>query len=122
MTPRFDVSKQFVDLDGGNLLKGDLVDIEVTLIPVGGVGPITYREKLDGPWIVYKDEYNIIDPFEFGDLPQDVDIDRNVGQGYEFRIANLPLAGNTTFTYTVQYNGDGYVNIDIETIKKEFFK
>ncbi|USN55753.1 MAG: hypothetical protein H6765_04080 [Candidatus Peribacteria bacterium] len=47
-TPRFDVSKQFTDLNGGDLEPGDLVKVDVSLIPVGGsVGPIAYWEQLN---------------------------------------------------------------------------
>ena len=37
-------------------------------------------------------------------------------------IYKLPLPNNVTFSYQVQYNGNGYMNIQIETLKKEWFK
>jgi hypothetical protein len=123
MTPRFDVSKSFVDINGGNLEKGDRVTVTVSLIPVGGaVGPIMYREKITGPWIVYTDEYGKIDPFDPGSLGATAPIDWNVGQGYNFMIYDVTLDGTKSFTYEMQYNGNGYVNIEVETLKEDLFK
>jgi hypothetical protein len=123
-TPRFDVSKQFVDQNGGQLEPGDLVDVTVSLIPVGGaVGPIAYREQLSGPWIIYKDEYGHIEPFDYGSLPSDVKIERNISNGYEFMIHDLMLDGTKSFTYTAQYNGKkDVVTIEVETDKRNLFR
>lgn len=123
VTPRFEATKVYTDLDGGKLLKGDLVRITVSLTPVWGtVWPIVYREQLYGPWILYKDEFNKLPSFDDGGLWSAYEIDWNIGQGYEFMIYNLTLDGTKTFSYEVQYDGDGYMNIDVETLKKEMFK
>lgn len=121
-SPRFDVEKQFTDLNGGVLEKGDLVKVNVSLVPVGTAGPVIYRERLDGPWVIYKDEFNKIPSFDGGWLAAGAEIDRNIGQGYQFMISNLPLWWGASFSYEVQYNGNGYVNIQIETLQQEWFK
>jgi hypothetical protein len=121
-SPRFDVEKQFTDLNGEVLEKGDLVRVDVSLIPVGTVWPVIYRERLDGPWVLYKDEFNKIDSFDRGSLPAAAQIDRNIGQWYQFMVYDLPLWSTATFSYEVQYDGNGYVNIQIETLQKEWFK
>ena len=77
--PRFEVEKTFSDQNGGKLRKGDLVTVTVSMIPIGGsVGPVSYWEQLAGPWIIYKDEYNKIVEFDYGDIPIDAEFDRNV--------------------------------------------
>mgnify|MGYP001028998947 CR=1 FL=1 len=97
-TPRFDVSKQFTDINGGDLEPGDLVDVTISLIPVGGaIGPIAYRDQLRGPWLLYKDERGKIVDFDYGNLPEDVGIDRNISNGYQFMIYDLALNGAKTF-------------------------
>ena len=81
-----------------------------------------YREKMTWPWIAYTDEYGKIDPFDPGSLGENVSIDWNIGQGYNFLIYDLTLDGTKSFSYELQYNGNGYVNIEVETLKKDMFK
>jgi hypothetical protein len=121
-TPRFDVQKSFTDLNGDVLEKWDLVRIDVSLIPVGTVWPVVYRERLDGPWVIYKDAFNMIPTFKKWSIPEWAEIDWNIWQWYQFMISNLPLWWTVSFSYQVQYDGNGYVNIEIETLKKEWFK
>jgi hypothetical protein len=80
LEPRFDVNKTFTDLNGDRLEKGDMVRVDVSLIPVGGIGDMMYREKITGPWVMYMNEYNQIDSFERGSLGEDAIIERNIGQ------------------------------------------
>jgi hypothetical protein len=121
-TPRFDVQKSFTDLNGDVLEKWDLVKIDVSLIPVGTVWPVVYRERLDWPWVIYKDAFNAIPTFKKWSIPAWAEIDWNIWQWYQFMISNLPLWWTVNFSYEVQYDWNGYVNIEIETLKKEWFK
>lgn len=118
----YEVSKEYTDLNGGNLVKWDIVRVTVSLIPTWTTGPIMYWEKIDGPWIVYVDEYGKIDPFDRGNIPESATIDRNISNGYDFLLYDAPLQDTLTFGYDIQYNGYGYVHIDVETVKKHLYK
>ncbi|USN55752.1 MAG: hypothetical protein H6765_04075 [Candidatus Peribacteria bacterium] len=73
--------------------------------------------------MMYKDEYGHIDPFDYGSLPADVKINWNVGNGYEFMIYDLQLAGTMTFSYTIQYDGKkDVVRIEIESNAPDLFR
>lgn len=119
--PGFEASKRFTDLNGGAVQKWDLLKVDVSLIPVTSPGPVTYRDRLDMNAIIYKDEQNKIVSFDRWNIPADVRIERNVAP-YEFRIDDLMLGGGISFSYTVQYNGDGYIKFDVESSMKDFFQ
>lgn len=116
-TPRFDVEKTFMDLNWWNLQKWDMVRVSVSIIPVGASNMI-YWEKLDGPWIIYRDEYWGIPSLQWSYWWWE--IDWNIGNWYEFMVHGMNWWA--TFSYEAQYDGDWYVHIDIETEEEWLFR
>lgn len=118
----FDVMKTYSNLNGSPFVRqGDMLRVEVELIPLSSNGPVSYWDSVDISALVYKDEQNRIIGFDPWTLPPQVSIDWHVAP-YEFRLDNVPLDTVQRFSYVVQYNGHGYMTFDVETLMDDFFR
>lgn len=120
-TPRIDVEKTYIDLDGGALLKWDIVRVSVAIIPVWHNWPATIWDRIPWSWIVYKTDFNEISSFKQWGLPAWYEVDRNVWNWYEYRIDLPSLGSRTVYTYELQYDGDGYMRLELETSVDNLF-
>gem|GEM_PF-4361342 len=68
------------------------------------------------PVLIYKDEFNRIVSLE-NNLGGD--IERNIGQGYEFMISD---ASPGILTYDVVFNGNGHARVEVETEMEDIFE
>lgn len=100
------VYKEYQDINGNILRKGDEVVVKTTLISKKNNNKLTYIDQLRGPRSIAKDKENKIPSLVFlTNNTENIKINRDVPEEYQFVMDNIVLNSGDilSFSYTIKY-------------------